>query len=182
MHTSTKGSFVNPTLEDDKATSVETKPQEQEKLERNAAEKETGRANAAQGSNRALLALVITMCLISLVVLLLTLLMLFGKIGDGCGCSADEASSSSSKSLAMDAALKENITNLQLGLFSITLKLDAHENWGSCYSAHEGGFVKTAGYNNRLVLSNGLSLEVYKEDKEERSGINFVEVTVVEDV
>ncbi|KAL9954546.1 hypothetical protein ACROYT_G042097 [Oculina patagonica] len=68
------------------------------------------------------------------------------------------------------------------GQFVITLKLDAHENWGSCYTAHEGGFVKTAGYNNRLVLSNGLSLEVYKDDKEERSGINFIEVTVVEDV
>ncbi|KAL9954524.1 hypothetical protein ACROYT_G042074 [Oculina patagonica] len=102
MHTSTKGSFVNPTLEDDKATSVETKPQEQEKLERNAAEKETGRANAAQGSNRALLTLVITMCSISLVVLLLTLLMLFGKIGDGCGCSADEGKDQRNKTEALD--------------------------------------------------------------------------------
>ncbi|XP_078350430.1 uncharacterized protein LOC144635213 isoform X3 [Oculina patagonica] len=405
MHASTKGSFINETLEDDEATSVGTKPSEQEKLERNTAEKETGRANVAQGSNRALLALVITMCLISLVVLLLTLLMLFGKIGDGCGCSTDEASSISDKSHATNTAkiktLEENITSLQLGLmehlddlaelnntvikteagynalrddlnmtrselllitgnitlttrfeyldavltrlksalnrtntdlarlkstqtkekviyhqtmtpswlvahasyinsyrlntteqlaftdgpsedeaallkvpmipanvlhnstqltvkivvsndvdiasgedsdirygvsdgisfvgfqilskenyeeyancygvegssgttltgrryinyywtspsdsfypgqFVITLKLDAHENWGSCYSAHEGGFVKTAGYNNRLVLSNGLSLEVYKDDKEERSGINFIEVTVVEDV
>ncbi|XP_078350483.1 uncharacterized protein LOC144635252 [Oculina patagonica] len=68
------------------------------------------------------------------------------------------------------------------GQFVITLKLDAHENWGSCYTAHDGGFVKTAGYNNRLVLRQGLSLEVYKEDKEERAGIRFIEVTVVEDV
>ncbi len=90
MHTSAKGSVTNSTVEDDKATSLETKGLGQEKLERNASVNGTGRANAVQRSNRALLVLVITMCLISLVVLLLTLLMLFGKIGDGCGCYADE--------------------------------------------------------------------------------------------
>ncbi len=66
------------------------------------------------------------------------------------------------------------------GQFVITLKLDAHENWGSCYTAHDGGFVKTAGYNNRLVLSNRLSLEVYKGHTSERVGIKFIEVTVVD--
>ncbi|KAL9954540.1 hypothetical protein ACROYT_G042090 [Oculina patagonica] len=394
MHTLTKGSFKNLTLEDDKVTSLEMKALEQEKQERNTAE--AGRANAAQGSNRALLALVITMCLISLAVLLLTLLMLFGKIGDGCGCSTDEASSTES---AKKEAFEKNITSLLLGLmeriedlekfeikteagynavqddlnmtrselllitdnitlttrleyldavltrmksalnrtntdhaevkstqtkgkviyhqimtpswleahasyisiyrlntteqltftagpsqhnisllkvpvipagalrnssaltvkivvcndieigkneesdprygmsdgisfvgfetvdketyannfapcfgvegssgtiltgqrwigysaprpidtfypgqFVITLKLDAHENWGFCYTAHDGGFVNTAGFNNRLVLSNGLTLEVYKDEKVERVGIKFIEVTVVEDV
>ncbi|XP_078349754.1 uncharacterized protein LOC144634613 [Oculina patagonica] len=390
-------------MEDDKGTSVKTKPLNQEKQGGNATEKEVSRANAAQGSNRTLLVLVIIMCLISLAVLLLTLLMLFGKIGDGCDCSLEEASSNSPKSLATDSALKENITNLQLdlvslikriedlekfeikteagynalrnylnmtrselllitdnitlplrleyldavltrlrsalnrtntdvaelkstqakekviyhqtmtpswleahasyinsyrlntteqltftagpkevraallkvpmipanvlhnstqvtvkivvsndvdigtkedsdpkfgmsdgisfvgfttvdiadiadvvrppcfgtegssgttlkgiswisstsptpsdtlfpGQFVITLKLDANENWGSCYTAHDGGFVKTAGFKNRLVLSNRLSLEVYKGGKGERVGIKFIEVTVVEDV
>ncbi|XP_078350385.1 uncharacterized protein LOC144635181 [Oculina patagonica] len=124
MHASTEGSFINPTLKDDKATSVETRPKDQEKREMNAAQKEAGRANAVQGSNRALLVLVITMCLISLVVLLLTLLMLFGKIGDGCGCSTDEASSISDKShttnaakiKALEATLEENNTSFELGL------------------------------------------------------------------
>ena len=87
MHASTKGSFISPSLEDDKATSLEIKPPKQE---RKATEKETVHGNAAQGSNRALLTLVITICLIFLAVLLLTLLMLFGKIGDGCGCSVDK--------------------------------------------------------------------------------------------
>ena len=90
MHASTEGSFINPTLEDDKPTSTETGPLEHDNSERKTAEKETGHANSAQASIRALLVLVITMCLISLVVLLLTLLMLFGKIGSGCGCSTDE--------------------------------------------------------------------------------------------
>ncbi|XP_078368468.1 uncharacterized protein LOC144652301 [Oculina patagonica] len=68
------------------------------------------------------------------------------------------------------------------GQWFFTLKLDAHENWGSCYTAHDGGFVKVADYNNRLVLNNGLTLEVYKDNKDEKVGINFIEVTVVEDL
>ena len=65
------------------------------------------------------------------------------------------------------------------GQFVITLKLDEH--WGSCYTAHDGGFLKTAVYNNRLMLNNGLTLEVYKEDKGEKVGIKYIEVTVIQD-
>ena len=66
--------------------------------------------------------------------------------------------------------------------FVITLKLDAHENWGSCYIAHDGGFVTTTSYSKRLALSKGLTLEVYKHNKEERVGFKFIEVTVVDDL
>ena len=65
------------------------------------------------------------------------------------------------------------------GQFVITLKLDEH--WGSCYTAHDGGFVKTAVYNKRLMLNKGLTLEVYKEDRSEKVGIKYIEVTVIED-
>jgi len=65
------------------------------------------------------------------------------------------------------------------GQFVFTLKLN--ERWGSCYTAHDGGFVKTAGYNNRLMLNKGLTLEVYKNGNSEKVGIKFVEVTVIQD-
>ena len=52
------------------------------------------------------------------------------------------------------------------GQYVFTLKLD--ERWGLCYTAHDGGFVRTTGYNNRLMLRKGLTLEVYKENKGER--------------
>ena len=65
------------------------------------------------------------------------------------------------------------------GQFVITLKLDEH--WGSCYTAHDGGFVKTAVYKNRLMLNKGLTLEVYKENKHEKVGIKYIEVTVIQD-
>ncbi len=65
------------------------------------------------------------------------------------------------------------------GQFSITLKLD--ERWGSCYTAHDGGFVKTAVYNNRLMLNKGLTLEDYKQGSNEKVGIKYIEVTVIQD-
>ena len=60
--------------------------------------------------------------------------------------------------------------------FLITLKLD--ERWGSCLTAHDGGFTKTAVYNNRLILNKGITLEVYKQEKGEKVGIKFIEVTI----
>ena len=65
------------------------------------------------------------------------------------------------------------------GQYVFTLKLD--ERWGSCYIAHDGGFVRTAGYNNRLMLSKGLTLEVYKGNKAERVGIRFIKVSIIQD-
>ena len=56
------------------------------------------------------------------------------------------------------------------GQFVFTLKLN--ERWGSCYTAHDGVFVTIAGYKNRLMLSNGLTLEVYKSDKGERVAVS----------
>ena len=59
--------------------------------------------------------------------------------------------------------------------------LNLNERWGSCYTAHDGGFVKTALYSKRLNFSKGLTFELYKDGKRERMGIRFVEVTIIQD-
>ena len=41
--------------------------------------------------------------------------------------------------------------------------------------------MRTAGFNNRLMFSKGLTLEVYKGDKDEKVGIRFIKVTIIED-
>ncbi len=82
----TGGNFINQSFEDDKQDSAESV---QQKHITDHVENSTGHANTSQRSNHALLALVIILCLISLVVLLFTLLM-FGKIGGGYDCSANE--------------------------------------------------------------------------------------------
>lgn len=64
------------------------------------------------------------------------------------------------------------------GQFVFTLQLD--ERWGSCYTAQDGGFTKTTSYNNRLMFSKGLSLEVYKGDSGERVGIKYIKVVLTE--
>lgn len=64
------------------------------------------------------------------------------------------------------------------GQFVFTFKLD--ERWGSCYTAHDGGFTKGTGYSYRLMFSNGLSLNVYKGDSEERVGIKYMKAVVIE--
>ena len=63
------------------------------------------------------------------------------------------------------------------GQFVITLKLN--ERWGLCSLAQDGGFEYKVEYNKRLRLSNGLTLEVYKDDRYERVGIKFIEVTII---
>ena len=65
------------------------------------------------------------------------------------------------------------------GQFVFTLKLD--ERWGSCYTAHDGGFVRTAAYKNRLTFSKGLTLEVYKGNAGERVGIRYIKVAIKQD-
>ena len=65
------------------------------------------------------------------------------------------------------------------GQFVITLKLD--EQWGSCYTAHDGGLVKVNTFNKRLMLDKGLTLEVYKDNKGEKVGIKSIEITILQD-
>ena len=60
--------------------------------------------------------------------------------------------------------------------FVFTLKLD--KPWGSCFTAHGGGFLKTAEFTKRLMLSQGLTLEVYKSSHGERVGIKSIEVAI----
>ena len=82
-------------------------------------------------------------------------------------------------SLRFDPITPKPSDSFYPGQFVFTLRLD--ERWGSCYTAHDAGFVRTAGYNNRLVLSKGLILEVYKGDKGEKVGIKFIKVSITKD-
>ena len=60
--------------------------------------------------------------------------------------------------------------------FVFTLKLDMSRGW--CFTPHDGGFTKTAEYSKRLKLSQGLSLEVYKNHQHERVGIKYIKITI----
>ena len=103
-----------------------------------------------------------------------------GNYADHSPCFGMEGVSGVSlTSVRHDPVGPKNSDSFYPGQFVFTLKLD--ERWGSCYTAHDAGFVRTAAYNNRLVLSKGLTLEVYKGDKGERVGIRFIKVSVTKD-
>jgi len=53
-----------------------------------------------------------------------------------------------------------------------------HHGDGASHRMHDGGFTKTAEYSKRLKLSQGLSVEVYKNNKRERFGIKYINVTI----
>ena len=103
-----------------------------------------------------------------------------GNYGSNSPCYGLEGLSGSSlTSTRHESVTPKPSDSFYPGQFVFTLKLD--ERWGSCYTAHDGGFVRTAGYNNRLMLRKGLTLEVYKADKGERVGIRYVKVAIKQD-
>lgn len=75
------------------------------------------------------------------------------------------------------SALPASIANFYPEQFVFALKLD--QPWGSCLTAHGGGSIQTAEYSKRLLVSRGLTLEVYKSDTVERVGIKFIKVIIM---
>ena len=103
-----------------------------------------------------------------------------GNYGTNSPCYGSEGLSGSTlTAIRYDAVTPKPSDSFYPGQFVFTLKLD--ERWGSCYTVHDGGFVRTAGYNNRLMLSKGLNLEIYKSDKGERVGIRYIKVAIKQD-
>ena len=75
-----------------------------------------------------------------------------------------------------DAFIPLPSANFYPDQFVFTLKPD--QSWGSCFTPHGGGFLKTAKYTNQLLPSHGLTLEVYKSDAIERVGIKYINITL----
>ena len=79
----------------------------------------------------------------------------------------------------MEGLSGTTISSKKVGPYTATIKLN--ERWGACYTVHDGGFVTTPAYSNRLMISKGLTLEIYQEDKSEKVGIRFIKVSIKED-
>lgn len=103
----------------------------------------------------------------------------YGKFPPCSGLEGTSTSSSLKPRKRVSSLLPKPRSSFYPGQVVGTLNLN--ERWGSCYTAHDGGFAKTAVYSKRLTLSKGLTFEVYKDHKDERIGIKFVEVTIIQD-
>ena len=97
--------------------------------------------------------------------------------GDYSPCFGIEGTSGYNLTERKDISKWSSSQDTYTGQFVITLKLN--ERWGLCSLAQDEGFENKVEYNKRLRLSNGLTLEVYKDHGGERVGIKFIEVTII---
>jgi len=98
----------------------------------------------------------------------------YGRHSPCYGVEGTSGNSLTDRKIIGDSSSSQDIYT---GQFVITLKLD--ERWGLCSLAQDGGFENKVEFNKRLRLSNGLTLEVYKDNGSERVGIKFIEVTII---
>ena len=65
------------------------------------------------------------------------------------------------------------------GRFEIWLNLS--DRWGTCFVSLDGGFSRETTYQNKLNPTNGLFFELYSDNKNERIGIKYIEVSIVQE-
>ena len=103
-----------------------------------------------------------------------------GNYGSNAPCYGVEGMSGSTlTSIRHQSVTPKPSGSFYPGQYFFTLKLD--KRWGSRFTAHDGGFEKNVGYNNRLMFSKGLTLEVYKSHAIERVGIKYIKVSIKQD-
>ena len=56
------------------------------------------------------------------------------------------------------------------------MQLRPSENWGSCHTEQNQGYVAIANYQHSLDPSNGLYLEFYHDNANEHYSIKYIEV------
>lgn len=101
-----------------------------------------------------------------------------GNYGTNYPCYGMEATSGETlmNRTSFNKTTSDPVASFYPDRFVFTLKVD--KPWGSCSTTHGEGFLKTAEYTKRLMLSHGLTLEIYKSSQAERVGIKFIEVTI----
>ena len=60
----------------------------------------------------------------------------------------------------------------------IKLQIRPTEQWGSCHTEHDEGYTNIGNYENKLDLTNGLYLEMYREYATEDYRIKYIVVDV----
>ena len=65
------------------------------------------------------------------------------------------------------------------GRFEIQLSLS--DRWGTCFVPLDGGFSREVIYQKKLNSRNGLFLEIYGEDANEKVGIKYIEVNILQE-
>ena len=78
-----------------------------------------------------------------------------------------------------DAALPKPSESYYPGRFEIQLSLS--DRWGTCFVPLDGGFSREMVYQYKLNPKNGLFLEIYGNDAQEKEGIKYIELSILQE-
>ncbi|KAJ7390521.1 hypothetical protein OS493_024553 [Desmophyllum pertusum] len=65
------------------------------------------------------------------------------------------------------------------GRFETLLNLS--DRWGTCFVSQDGGFSREMIFQHKLNPHNGLFLEIYVDEKTEKVGLKYIEVSIVQE-
>ena len=78
-----------------------------------------------------------------------------------------------------DATLPKPSETYYPGRFEIQLSLS--DRWGTCVVPLDGGFSREMVYQYKLNQNNGLFLEIYGDDAQEKEGIKYIELSILQE-
>ena len=77
-----------------------------------------------------------------------------------------------------DATLPKPSESYYPGRFEIQLSLS--DRWGTCFVPLDGGFSREMVYQYKLNPHNGLFLEIYGDEAQEKEGIKCIELSILQ--
>ena len=63
----------------------------------------------------------------------------------------------------------------------ITIQIKPNDQWGSCHTEHDEGYVRINNYQQKLNLTKGLYFEMYRHDAAEKYRIEYIAAEVLLD-
>ena len=78
-----------------------------------------------------------------------------------------------------DTALPKPSESYYPGRFEIQLSLS--DRWGTCFVPLDGGFSREMVYQYKLNPNNGLFLEIYGDGAQEKEGIKYIELSILQE-
>ncbi|KAL9987405.1 hypothetical protein ACROYT_G001706 [Oculina patagonica] len=94
-------------------------------------------------------------------------------------CRGVEGPSGKTMTRHLDAALPKPSESRYPGKFEIQLSLS--DRWGTCFVPLDGGFSREMVYQYKLNPYNGLFLEIYGNDAQEKEGIKYIELSILQE-
>ena len=94
-------------------------------------------------------------------------------------CRGIEGSSGDTMTRHTDKDLPKPSESYYAGRFEIQLSLS--DRWGTCFVPLDGGFSREMVYQYKLNPNNGLFLEIYGDGAQEKEGIKYIELSVLQE-